>query len=168
MDGPWIKSGTYTIGSSTPMAPVAEPDQSDPCSSTSWEGEHSASGGSLRRHMIFNTMQRFFSILRWNPPTSNIYPLDVVLLSGAIQNNHLFVFFVTNPQVTSSPFSLTVLCEIITSLILYPKHLLCSRSYAGDTVHDPQKYLATDDCFIMWVSFLWMHPPPKIWSLYFY
>lgn len=64
-------------------------------------------------------------------------------------------------------FSLTVLYEMIPSLISL-KHLLYAESYTGDTSHDPQKHLATDHCFILWVFFLWIHPPPKIWSLYFY
>lgn len=53
--------------------------------------------------MIIKAMYSFFLIHGWNSPISNIYALDIVLLSGAIQNKHLFVLSVTNPQVTSRP-----------------------------------------------------------------
>lgn len=85
-------------------------------------------------------------------------------LSCYLEQFRINIYLSSMWQILKSPPRPLLNCslEIITSLIHSSQTLTLAGSYAGDTVHDPQKHLVTGHCFIVRVSFLWTHPPPKI------
>lgn len=79
--------------------------------------------------MIINAMCSFFLILGWNSLISNIYALDIVLFSGAIQNKHLLVSSVSNPHVTSRPSLQLFFVRSLLLLFITANTYSCARIF---------------------------------------